>query len=110
LIVVLDPQRRPTGQTSALALVGAILSLLVDKYEPEASIARLLKFLMLFVADLAILHKCYRGQPDSGLPFFESVMQRPASRKKRRLPLQSWPCLILNGDTQSGIELAKAGC
>ena len=31
--------------------------LLVDKYEPEASMARLLKFLILFVAGVAILHK-----------------------------------------------------
>jgi hypothetical protein len=37
--------------------VGGILFLLVDKYEPEASMARLLKFLILFVAGVAILHK-----------------------------------------------------
>ena len=40
-----------------IGLVGAILFLLVDKYEPEASMARLLKFLILFVAGVAILHK-----------------------------------------------------
>jgi hypothetical protein len=31
--------------------------LLVDKYEPEGPLARLLKFLILFVAGVAILHK-----------------------------------------------------
>jgi hypothetical protein len=40
-----------------IGLVGAILFLLVGKYEPEVSMARLLKFLILFVAGVAILHK-----------------------------------------------------
>ena len=40
-----------------IGFVGAILFLLVDKYEPEASMSRLLKFLILFVAGVAILHK-----------------------------------------------------
>jgi len=40
-----------------VGLVGAILFLLVDKYEPEGPLARLLKFLILFVAGVAILHK-----------------------------------------------------
>ena len=40
-----------------IGFVGAILFLLVDKYEPEGPSARLLKFLILFVAGLAILHK-----------------------------------------------------
>jgi F0F1-type ATP synthase assembly protein I len=40
-----------------IGLVGAILFLLVDKYEPEGPLARLLKFLILFVAGVAILHK-----------------------------------------------------
>jgi hypothetical protein len=42
---------------SLSALSGAILFLVVDKYEPEASMARLLKLLILFVAGVAILHK-----------------------------------------------------
>ena len=40
-----------------VGLVGAILFLLVDKYEPEGPLASLLKFLILFVAGVAILHK-----------------------------------------------------
>ena len=40
-----------------IGFVGAILFLLVDKYEPEGPLARLLKFLILFVASVAILHK-----------------------------------------------------
>ena len=40
-----------------VGIVGAILFLLVDKYEPEGPLARLLKFLILFVAGVAILHK-----------------------------------------------------
>ena len=40
-----------------IGFVGAILFLLVDKYEPEGVLARLLKFLILFVAGVAILHK-----------------------------------------------------
>jgi hypothetical protein len=41
----------------SIGFVGAILFLLVDKYEPEGPLARLLKFLILFVAGVAILHK-----------------------------------------------------
>ena len=40
-----------------IGFVGAILFLLVDKYEPEGPLARLLKFLIPFVAGVAILHK-----------------------------------------------------
>jgi hypothetical protein len=40
-----------------IGFVGAILFLLVDKYEPEGVLARLLKFLILFVAGVAILQK-----------------------------------------------------
>jgi hypothetical protein len=40
-----------------IGFVGAILFLLVDKYEPEGALARLLKFLILFVAGVAILQK-----------------------------------------------------
>jgi hypothetical protein len=36
---------------------GAVLFLLVDKYEPDGHMARLLKFLVLFVSSVAILHK-----------------------------------------------------
>jgi hypothetical protein len=41
----------------AIGFVGAILFLLVDKHEPDGPMARLLKFLILFVAGVAILHK-----------------------------------------------------
>jgi hypothetical protein len=40
-----------------IGFVGAILFLLVDKYEPDGPMARLLKFLVLFVSSIAILHK-----------------------------------------------------
>jgi hypothetical protein len=40
-----------------IGVVGAILFLLVDRYEPDGPMARLLKFLILFVAGVAILHK-----------------------------------------------------
>jgi hypothetical protein len=40
-----------------IGFVGAILFLLVDKYQPVGPLARLLKFLILFVAGVAILHK-----------------------------------------------------
>jgi hypothetical protein len=39
----------------AIGFVGAILFLLVDKHEPDGPMARLLKFLILFVA--SVLHK-----------------------------------------------------
>jgi hypothetical protein len=42
-----------------IGFVGAILFLLVDKYEPDGPIARLLKFLILLVAGVAILHKLH---------------------------------------------------
>ena len=41
----------------AIGFVGATLFLLVDKHEPDGPMARLLKFLILFVAGVAILHK-----------------------------------------------------
>jgi hypothetical protein len=41
----------------AFGFVGAILFVLVDKYEPDGPMARLLKFLVLFVSGVAILHK-----------------------------------------------------
>jgi hypothetical protein len=40
-----------------IGFVGAILFLLVDKYEPDGPMARLLQFLILFVAGVAVLHK-----------------------------------------------------
>jgi hypothetical protein len=40
-----------------IGFVGAILFLVVDKHEPDGPMARLLKFLILFVAGVAILHK-----------------------------------------------------
>jgi hypothetical protein len=49
-----------------IGFVGAILFLLVDTYEPEGPIARILKFLILFVAGVAILHKLH----PYGLPLF----------------------------------------
>jgi hypothetical protein len=39
-----------------IGLVGAILFVLVDKNEPDGPLARLLKFLVLFVSMVAILH------------------------------------------------------
>jgi hypothetical protein len=40
-----------------IAVAGAVLFLLVDKYEPDGPMARLLKFLVLFVSGVVILHK-----------------------------------------------------
>ena len=40
-----------------IGFVGAIMFLLVDKYEADGPMARLLKFLVLFVSTVAILHK-----------------------------------------------------
>jgi hypothetical protein len=42
-----------------IGFVGAILFLLVDKFEPDGPMARLLKFLVLFVSGVAILHKLH---------------------------------------------------
>ena len=50
-----------------VAFVGATLFLLVDKYEREGPMAHLLKFLVLFVAGVAILHKL---QPMFGVLLF----------------------------------------
>jgi hypothetical protein len=54
-----EPTRMYSDVTYSFAIgfVGAILFLLVDKHEPDAPMARLLKFLILFVAGVAILHK-----------------------------------------------------
>jgi hypothetical protein len=41
----------------AIAIVSAIWFLLIDKYERDGPLARLLKFLVLFVGAVAILHK-----------------------------------------------------
>ena len=54
-------------ESFVIALVGAILFLLVDKYERDGPVARLLKFLVLFVAGVAIVHKL---QPMFGLGLF----------------------------------------
>jgi hypothetical protein len=40
-----------------IGFVAAILLLVVDKYESRGPLARLLKFLVLFLAGVAILHK-----------------------------------------------------
>ena len=40
-----------------IGFVGAALFLLVDKHEADGPMARLLKFLILFVVGVAILHK-----------------------------------------------------
>jgi hypothetical protein len=50
-----------------IGFIGAALFLFVDKYEREGPIARLLKFLVLFVAGVAILHKL---QPLFGIELF----------------------------------------
>ena len=50
-----------------VAFVSATLFLLVDKYEREGPMAHLLKFLVLFVAGVAILHKL---QPMFGIVLF----------------------------------------
>jgi hypothetical protein len=50
-----------------IAFVGATLFLLVDKYERDGPVARLLKFLVLFVAGVAIAHKL---QPMFGFALF----------------------------------------
>jgi hypothetical protein len=42
-----------------IGVAGAILFLLVDWYEPDGPMARLLEFLILFVAGVAILHKLH---------------------------------------------------
>jgi hypothetical protein len=49
-----------------ISFIGAILFLLVDKYEPEGPLARLLKFLVLFVAGVAVPH----GLQPYGLALF----------------------------------------
>jgi hypothetical protein len=54
-------------ESFVIALVGAILFLLVDKYERDGPVARLLKFLVLFVAGVAIVHKL---RPMFGLGLF----------------------------------------
>jgi len=41
----------------ALSIAGAMMFLLVDKYETHGPTARVLKFLILFVSGVAILHK-----------------------------------------------------
>ena len=41
----------------AIGSVGAIMFVLVDKYEQEGLMAHVLKFLVLFVSGVAILHK-----------------------------------------------------
>jgi hypothetical protein len=57
----------------AIGFVGAILFLLVDKHEPDGPMARLLKFLILFVASVAILHKLQ--------PYGLALLRRLGSRR-----------------------------
>jgi hypothetical protein len=54
-------------ESFVIAFVGATLFLVVDKHEPDGPMARLLKFLVLFVAGVAILHKL---QPMFGFALF----------------------------------------
>jgi hypothetical protein len=50
-----------------IGFIGAALFLFVDKYERDGPVARLLTFLVLFVAGVAIVHKL---QPMFGLALF----------------------------------------
>jgi len=45
--------------TFALSIAGGMLFSLVDRYEPNGRIASLLKFLILFVSGVAIVHKLH---------------------------------------------------
>jgi hypothetical protein len=45
----------------AIAFVAAIQFLLVHRHEPDGPMARLLKFLVLFVSGVAILHRLQLG-------------------------------------------------
>jgi hypothetical protein len=54
-------------ESFVIALVGAILFVLFDKYERDGPVAGLLKFLVLLVASVAILHKL---QPLFGVELF----------------------------------------
>lgn len=40
-----------------ISFAGSFLFLLVDKYEPNGTVAGLLKFLVLFVSSVVILHR-----------------------------------------------------
>jgi hypothetical protein len=53
--------------TLIIGFIGAALFLFVDKYERDGPVARLLKFLVLFVAGVAIVHKL---QPMFGFALF----------------------------------------
>ena len=64
--------------------VGAILFLVVDKYEPEGALARLLKFLILFVAGVAILHRLQREGRFILKYFLVGGSQRRALGSRRR--------------------------
>jgi hypothetical protein len=44
-------------EASLIGFAGAVLFLLVDKYETDEIVANLLKFLVLGVSTVAILHK-----------------------------------------------------
>jgi hypothetical protein len=44
-------------EASLIGFAGAVLFLLVDKYETDEMVANLLKFLVLAVSTVAILHK-----------------------------------------------------
>ena len=44
-------------EASLIGFAGAVLFLLVDKYETDEMVANLLKFLVLGVSTVAILHK-----------------------------------------------------
>jgi hypothetical protein len=44
-------------EASLIGFAGAVLFLLVDKYETDEMVANLLKFLVLSVSAVAILHK-----------------------------------------------------
>jgi hypothetical protein len=50
-----------------IGFIGAALFVFIDKYEREGPVARLLKFLVLVVGGVAILHKL---QPMLGLALF----------------------------------------
>jgi hypothetical protein len=71
-----------------IGLVGAILFVLVDKNEPDGPLARLLKFLVLFVSMVAILHSlrpyglaCFSQRECGAFP--PSLGARPALRLPR---------------------------
>jgi len=84
----------------AIGSAGAIMFVLVAKYEPEGPVARILKFLVLFVSSVAIMHKRRAWAVLAGVSADASrVSHGPTPHHLREQERRERPFGLSTGDT-----------